>query len=255
MLTNQEPQRQNIKIASTAIIEDDVFIGEGTTIGDYSIIRSGTRIGAGNIIGPHVVIGEAPQDKSYRGEISFVEIGDNNIIREFSSIHKATGEGEATKLGNNNFLMVNSHLGHNVVVGNNTTIANNTCLAGHVTVQDNVTIGGGAVIHQHCRIGKFVMLAGQAATNHDLLPFLIYAGAPAGAISTNRVGLKRNGISQEASSEIMRAYKIIYSAQRLNLENMLRKLETELNQLDEIKYLIKFIRESKRGIALSRFQK
>ena len=254
-LVDSQPNSQEIKIAATAIIEDGVEIGPGTSIGEYSIIRSGTRIGAGNIIGPHVIIGEAPQDTSYRSETSYVEIGDYNIIREFSSIHKATGEGEVTKLGNNNFLMVNSHLGHNSVVGNNTTMANNACLGGHVSVEDQVTIGGSSVVHQHCRLGKHMMLAGQSASNHDLLPFMVYVGTPACSVSTNRVGLKRNGISQKALSELMRAYKIIYGAERLSHDNMMSKLENELEQLDEGKYLINFIKESNRGIARGVYRK
>lgn len=243
----------NAQIASTAIIEDDVIIGENTKISDYVVIRSGTKIGANNKISPHVVIGENPQDLAFKGETSYVEIGDNNLIREFVTIHKATGEGQTTKIGNNNMLMVSSHVGHNCQLANNIVMANNTCLGGHAIVEDYVTLGGGALIHQHCRIGKHVMMSGQAATNHDLIPFFIYVGTPAGVVSTNRVGLKRAGFDQAALSEIMRAFKMIYSKQRLSRDSLISKLETELEPTEEIRYIINFIKGSKRGVALNTF--
>lgn len=243
----------NARIANTAIIEDDVIIGENTVIGEYSIIRSGTRIGANNKISAHVLIGGEPQDHAYKGETSYVEIGDNNIIREFATVHKATGEGKLTKIGNNNMFMVGSHVGHNSQIGNNVVMANNTCLGGYVHIENNVTLGGGAMVHQHCRIGKYAMMSGMAAANHDLIPFFIYMGVPAGAISTNRIGLKRADFDQTSLSEIMRAFKIIYCKERLNRDNLIQRLETELEQSAEIRYIINFIKASTRGVALNTF--
>lgn len=249
----KEQIANQVKIAATAIIEEDVIIGDNCIIGDYTIIRSGTKIGANNKISPHVIIGGDPQDLAYKGETSYIEIGDNNTIREFTTIHKATGENQVTRIGNNNMFMVGSHVGHNCELGNNIIMANNTCLGGYVRVEDNVTMGGGALVHQHCRIGKHVMMSGQAATNHDLVPYFLYMGVPAGAISTNRVGLKRAGYDQTVLSEIMRAFKIIYSKERLNRDNLLHQLETQLEQSEEIKYIIDFIKTSKRGVALNTF--
>jgi len=243
----------NAQIAETAIIEDDVIIGENTVIGDFSIIRSGTRIGANNKISAHVLIGGDPQDLAYKGETSYIELGDNNVIREFSSVHKATGEGLRTKIGSNNMFMVGSHVGHNSQVGNNVVLANNTCLGGYVHIEDNVTLGGGSMVHQHCRIGKYAMMSGLAAANHDLIPFFIYMGVPAGAISTNRIGLKRADFEQSSLSEIMRAFKIIYSKERLSRDNLIKRLETELEQNKEIRYIINFIKASTRGVALNTF--
>lgn len=240
------------QIAATAIIEQGVEIGENTVIGDFSIIKSGVTIGSNCKISSHVVIGDVPQDRSYKNEESFVVIGDNNIIREFVTIHKPVGAGQLTSLGDNNFLMVASHLGHNVRLGSNVTLANNVALGGYVIVEDGATIGGGAVVHQHCRIGKLAMLSGLSATNHDALPFMIYVGIPSGGVSTNRVALKRGAYGQAVMSELMRAYKIIYS-QRSSMPVILERLETELEPLAEIKYLIDFIKNSKRGIVLKRF--
>lgn len=242
----------NVKIATTAIIEDDVSIGDNTVISDYVIIRKGTKIGANNKIHSHVVIGDEPQDRSYGDENSFVEIGNGNIIREFVTIHKAVGEGNSTKLGDNNFLMVNSHLGHNVQVGSNCTLANNVALGGYVILGNFITMGGGAVVHQNCRIGDFAMMAGLSATNHDALPYMAYVGIPSGAVSTNRIGLRRAGYKQEVLSEIMRAYKIIYS-ERSTTAKILSRLEAELQLIPEIQFLIEYIKSSKRGIILNKF--
>lgn len=252
LISTQANIGTNVQIAKTAIIEDDVIIGDNTVISDFVIIRNGTRIGSNNMIHPHAVIGEAAQDKSYNYENSFIEIGNNNIIREFVTIHKAVGETNATILGDNNFLMVNAHLGHNVQVGSNCTLANNVALGGHVLVGNFVTMGGGAVVHQNCRIGDFAMMAGLSATNHDALPYMAYVGIASGAVSTNRIGLKRAGYSQEVLSEIMKAYKIIYSV-RSTPARILARLEEELKPIPEIKFLIEYIKSSKRGIILHKF--
>lgn len=253
LLSKRATIGSNVIIAPTAIIEDDVIIGDNTSISDYSIIRNGTRIGNNNVIHSHTVIGEAPQDRSYKNEISYVEIGDNNVIREFVTIHKATGEGESTKVGNHNYLMVNSHLAHNSSIGNHCTLANGATLGGYVQVQNHVNLGGGAVIHQHCRIGNFVMLSGMSATNHDALPYMIYVGIPSGAVSTNRHAMIKAQFSQELKSEIMKAFKIIYG-DRLALPSILGRLENELKPLPQIQEIIDFIKTSKRGIILNKFK-
>lgn len=245
---------RGVIIAKTAIVDDDVEIGENTTIGDYAIIRSGTRIGANCKIYPHAVIGEDPQDRAFGGEQTFVEIGDNNIIREFVTIHRATGVNGKTILGNNNYIMVSAHMAHNVQVGNNVTIANNVSLAGYVQVADNVTIGGSSVVHQHCRIGKHVMLSGLSAANKDLMPYFIYCGYPAGSISTNRYGLKKAGFNQALCTELTRAYKIIFNS-KISIQTILTKLETELQPFPEVLHLIEFIKSSKRGVENSKFHK
>lgn len=243
----------NTQIAKTAIIEDDVIIGENTRIADYVIIRSGTRIGANCQIFPYSVIGEMPQDRAYSGEKSFVEIGDNNILREFTTVHKASGESQKTIIGNNNYLMVSAHVGHNAKVGNGVTLANNVALGGYSEVQDYATIGGGSNVHQHCRVGAYSMFAGSSACNKDLAPYFMYAGVPAGAVGVNRYAFKKSNFSKEASSEIVKAYKIIFGS-GLSPASIIAKLESELNQIPEIIDLIQFIKSSKRGIETKRFK-
>ena len=253
LLSNQAKIGSNVTIAPTAIIEDDVIIGDNTSISDYSIIRNGTRIGANNTISSHVVIGEAPQDKGHRNETSYIEIGDNNIIREFVTIHRATGEGQSTRVGNYNYLMVNSHLAHNAVIADHCILANGAMLGGHVQLESHVNIGGGAVVHQHCRIGTYSMLSGMSATNHDAIPYIIYGGIPTVALSTNRHALTKAQFSQELKSEIMRAFKIIYG-ERSSTPRIVERLETELQLFPEIQHIIDFIKNSKRGIILKGFK-
>jgi len=243
----------NVEIAKTAIVEDGVEIGEGTTISDYVIIRSGVKIGKNCQIFPHAVIGEEPQDRTYTAEESYVEIGENNIIREFVTIHKAVGDQAKTIIGDNNFLMVGVHIAHNCIVGNNNTLANYTNLAGYVEVSKHVTIGGSANIHQHCRIGDYAMVAGLCGANHDLLPYMMYIGVPATAISTNRYALKKAGMDQLTRSQLMNAFKIIYNKSQ-SVPRIMERLETELQQTEEIKNLIKFMKESKRGFSMGKLE-
>ena len=239
------------KIAATAIIEDGVEIGDNTSISDFVIIRSGTKLGANNKIYPNVIIGEDPQDKSYNGENSKVIIGDNNIFREFVTIHKGTGEEGKTLIGNDNFLMVNVHVAHDCKLGNNITIANNVALGGHVEIEDCVNIGGNSSIHQNCRVGAYAMLGGQSAINADILPFFIYFGCPSQAISTNRIGLKRAGYDQLFRTDVMKAYKLVY-LERLSVPKVVTKLEENMPGSEAAKLMLEFISKSKRGVVLDR---
>lgn len=239
------------QIAPTAVIGNNVEIGENTVISDYVVIRDNVSIGANCKIYSHSVIGEDPQDFSYKGETSYVEIGDDNLIREYVSIHRATGEGEKTIIGNGNMIMAYCHVGHNCIIGNKNIMANAVQLAGHVTIQDQVTIGGLSAIHQNCRIGRLSMLSGMAGVTQDVPPFFIYAKAPAFAVNLNRIGIKRSGISDDARNELYKAFKIVFESP-LNRLNLAQKLEDDLEGFDEIKELIEFIRSSKRGIRVIR---
>lgn len=239
------------QIATTAITGDDVSIGDNTIISDYVVIRDGVSIGANCKIYPHAVIGEDPQDYSYKGERTFVEIGDNNILREFTTVHKAVGEGNKTIIGDNNMLMVHSHVGHNVVLGNNITMANSVQIGGHCIIDDNVVLGGNIAIHQNCRVGRFVMFSGLSASNTDLPPFMTCSGRPAIGIGINRFGLKKAGFSRETCNELFKAYKIIYLS-GLNTQNIIAKLQNDLEQIPEIIELTEFIANSKKGIKRSR---
>lgn len=234
------------QIHPTAIIEPGVDIGDNTIVKEYTVIRAGSVIGDDCTIGPYAVIGEDPQIKDFKAESAGVRIGNKNVIREFCTIHRSSTFESPTIIGDDNFMMTYSHLGHDCKVGNHVTIANSVNLGGHVEIGDYTVIGGASQVHQNCKLGRFVMMAGASATNLDLVPFCTYIGVPTAAVSTNRFGMKRAGLGQEARSEIMRAFKIIYSDSTMPV--ILDKLENELKQLPEIIEIVDFIKSSKRGI-------
>ena len=258
-------QTLSLNIHPTAIIAKETKIGEGVSIGPYSVIGPSVEIGENTYIGPHVIIegkttigpnsqlvaacsiGLLPQDLSYKEEETGVKIGEGTVIREYVTIHRATKEG-FTVIGKNCFLMNYSHIGHNVQLGNSVIMANAVMLAGYVTVEDFVFISALSTIHQHCRIGESAMVGGMTGSRLDLPPYFIADGRPAKIRGVNKVGLRRRGIKADAREELGKAYKIIYLS-GLNTSNALEKIEAELVQFEEIKKLVNFYKTSKRGVA------
>ncbi|NQT46437.1 MAG: acyl-ACP--UDP-N-acetylglucosamine O-acyltransferase [Candidatus Omnitrophica bacterium] len=238
-----------VSVGPFSIIGGDVVIGEGTTIGPFSIIEGWTTIGRENKIFSHVVIGTISQDKKYKGEKSFVEIGDRNTIREFTTINLGTSEkeGYGTRVGSDNFMMAYSHIAHDCLVGNSNVIANMGTLAGHVTLEDGVVLGGLAGIHQFVRIGRLAVIGGISKVVKDVPPYMMVDGQRASACGLNLVGLRRAGISKKAHSSLKQAFKILFKSE-LSLPNALEKVKTEVPPCDEITHLIEFINGSERGI-------
>ena len=251
-------------IHPTAIIAGGAKIGLGVSIGPYSIIGENVSIGDNTYIGPHVIIdgkaeiganckliaacsiGLPPQDINYKGEETGVKIGENTIIREYVTIHKATKEGFTT-VGKNCFLMNYVHIAHNVQLGNNVIMANSSTLAGYVIVEDFVFISALSTMHQHCRIGESAIVGGMSGSRLDIPPYFIADGRPVKIKGINKIGLRRKGIKPEVREELSKAYKLIYLS-GLNTTNALQKIESELVQFDEIKKLVTFFRTSKRGV-------
>lgn len=251
-------------IHETAIIDANAILDDNVEVGPYTVIGKGVRIGSGTVIGPHVhiasnteigrdnkishsaSIGDEPQDISFKGQPTFVKIGDGNTIREFSTIHRATIEDTATCVGDNNYIMAYAHLGHDVKVGNKSIISNGVGLAGHVEVGDSAVISAYVGVHQFSRIGTMVMIGALARINRDVLPFMMIEGNPAVTHGLNVVGLRRNGIDQETRSSIKKAFKIL-CRENMSTEKALIKIESELSQSGEIKALTTFVRGSKRG--------
>ena len=234
---------RNAKIHPTAVVEPDARIGVDVEIGPFSVIgphavigeRTIVRshvviegevvIGSSNFIGHGAVIGAPPQDVSFSPERNTgVEIGDDNIIREYCTIHRGSAEGTVTKIGNKNFLMAGAHIGHNCVIGNNVIIANNCLLAGHVRVDDGAFLGGGSTFHQFMHVGRFVMVQGSSAFGKDLPPFVIAAERNS-VFGVNVVGLRRAGFSVKDRDEIKTAFKVIYES-GLNVGQALEKAAT-----------------------------
>lgn len=253
-------------IHPTAILEDGCKIGEGTTVGAYSIIGSQVVIGANNRIGPHVVIegkttignnnsifqfasiGAAPQDLKYKGEDSRLEIGDNNMIREFVTLQPGTaGGGLVTRIGSFNLFMANSHAGHDGQIGSHNVFANSAALAGHVRVGDHVTIGGMCGIHQFVRLGDHCLLGAGSMVNKDIPPFCIAQGDRAGLAGINVIGLQRRGFSAEDISLLKKLYRDLFWGKG-SFSHRIDAARKEIGDSSAGAALISFISESKRGI-------
>jgi len=216
----------DVEIGPFSIIGPDATIGEKTIVQSHVVIEGEVEIGTGNFIGHGAIIGAPPQDVSFSPERKTkVEIGNDNIIREYCTIHRGSPEGSATKIGNKNFLMGGAHIGHNCVIGNDVVIANNCLLAGHVRVDDGAFLGGGSTFHQHMHIGRLVMVQGSSAFGKDLPPFVIAAERNF-VFGVNSVGLRRAGFSPKDRDQIKAAFTLVYLS-GLNVSQALKKATTK----------------------------
>lgn len=247
---------EGVIVGPYAIIGKDCHIGDHSEIFAHAVIGSGTIIGANNEIHYGAIIGDKPQDIGYKNESTNVIIGDNNRIREYVTIHKATGPGNSTVIGNNCFLMSFVHIAHNCKIGNNVVIVNMTNLAGHVVIEDNATIGGMVAIPQFLKVGKLAMVGGYSRLFQDVPPFMLAEGNPAEVHAINAVGIKRNPqlIPKEVAPVIKDAYRILYR-QGLNVSQAVDQIKLEClvdGKLPEpIAHLLKFIDNAKKGISRS----
>ena len=231
-------------IHPTAIIEDNVEIGPDCEIAAYAVIKQFTKIGARNRVFEHAVIGGEPQDVKFKGERSYLQIGDDNLIREFCTFHRANGEGETTRIGSRNFFMVGVHVAHNCIIGDDNIFANEVALAGHITVEHNVFLSNNVGAHQFVRMGRYAMVGGKSKIVQDVLPFFITDGNPARIRGVNSVGLRRAGFSDEARRALKDAYRMLFRS-ATPIEEALVQLE----QVDDehVSHLVSFMRGSKRG--------
>src|SRR5438093_4465209 len=236
-----------VEICAFSIIGSQAAIGEGTIVQSHVVIEGEVAIGRGNFIGHGAVLGAPPQDVSFSPtRKTKIEIGDDNIIREYCTIHRGTAEGSATKIGNKNFLMVGAHIGHNCVIGNNVIIANNCLLGGYVRVDDGAFLGGGSTFHQFMRIGRLVMVQGSSAFGKDLPPFVIAAERNC-VFGLNTVGLRRAGLSAKDRDEIKAAFKLVYLS-GLNVSEALNKATTKEFRGPAREFLDFVATSKKRGI-------
>lgn len=241
---------EDVTIEPLAIIGAEVEIGAGTWIGSHAVIKGPTRIGQNNKIYQFASIGEDPQDISYNGEKTYLEIGDNNIIREFCTINRGTPkENCKTVIGNNNFIMSYVHIAHDCQIGNHTIIANNATLAGHVHVGDYAVLSGFAIIYQFCHLGAHCFLAGGSLVMKDVLPFTKVAGDDiyAKSFGLNSVGLRRRGFTADTRALLKRAHKII-TREGLTLTEAIAKLQPMVKECPEIQAFIEMLKTTKHGI-------
>jgi UDP-N-acetylglucosamine acyltransferase len=232
------------RVGAYVVIEDDVQIGAGCEIGAHAVLKRFTTLGARNRVFEHATLGGEPQDVKFRGEPSRLLIGDDNLIREGVTIHRASGEGEATLVGNRNFLMIGVHVAHNCVLGDDNVFANNAALAGHITVEDHAFLSNDVGCHQFVRVGRYAMIGGKSKIVQDVLPFFTTDGNPARVRGLNTVGLRRAGFSNESRRALRRAHRLLFR-EGLPLASALDAL-AEFDD-EHVRHLVEFIRASRRG--------
>ncbi len=238
----------DVQVGAYTLIGEHVEIGAGTTIGPHVVINGHTRMGKNNRIFQFSSLGEIPQDKKYAGEPTRLEIGDDNMIREFCTFNLGTvQDGGVTSIGNKNWIMAYVHLAHDCHVGNNTIFANNAQLAGHVIVDDFAILGGFTAVHQFCQIGAHVITGMGSVLRQDIPPYVMVAGDPAAPHGTNSEGLKRRGFSSTAVMAIKRAYKTLYKS-GLTLDEAKAQINAQLAEHPELKLMADFLNRSQRGI-------
>lgn len=253
-------------IHSTAIVDASAKIASGVSIGPYSVIGRDVEIGEGTWVGPHVVIngrtrigrnnrifqfnsiGDIPQDKKFEGELSTLEIGDRNTIREYCTINRGTQlGGGVTRVGDENWIMAYVHIAHDCQVGNNVTMANNATLAGHVSIGDHAVLGGFTLVHQFCAVGAYAFSAMGTAIGKDVAPYVMVSGQPARAHGLNSEGLKRHGFDAQTLRSLKTAYKTVFRS-ALKAEEAIERLDELGAGSPEVQALAEFIRTSTRGI-------
>ncbi len=262
----QEAVENKVNIHPTALVHPKATIAEGVEIGPYSIIGEHVTIGRDTKISGHVLIegwttigernhifsfssiGTAPQDIGYRNEETYLEIGDDNVIRECATVHRATTkEDRKTVIGNKNFLMAYSHVAHDCKLGDHILMSNSVALGGHIIINDYAVLGGIVAVHQFVRIGAYSIIGGQSAVSQDIPPYVTAAGNRAQLYGLNLVGLKRKGFSEQTITTLKKAYKIMFRS-GLTQEEAIRKTNDEFPDSPEVAHLVDFIQTSKRGI-------
>jgi len=255
-----------ILIDPTAIIDSHAELADDVSVGAFSVIGADVKIGAGTVIGPHVVIkgptsigkknriyqftsiGEDPQDKKYAFEVTRLEIGDRNTIREFTSMHRGTQQDNSvTRIGNDNLFMAYTHVAHDCIIGDHVIMANGASLAGHVHLNSHAILGGFTLVHQFTQIGQYSFAAMGSAITQDIPPFIMVGGKPTRPHGINSVGMERNGISAEDIRLIRNAYKIIYKL-NLRLEDAIEQMEDLASDSEQLTEMISFLRNVRRGI-------
>lgn len=235
-----------VTVGPYAVIEDHVEIGPDCQIGAHAIVKRFTKMGSGNRVFEHAVLGGEPQDVKFKGEQSYLEIGDNNLIREFCTLHRASEEEKITKIGSRNFFMVGVHIAHNCIVGDDNIFANGAALAGYITVEDHVFLSNNVGAHQFIRMGRYAMVGGKSKIVQDVLPFFTTDGNPARVRGLNSIGLRRAGFSRESRTALKRAYQLLFGS-ALPLREALETIESLGDS--HVQHLVDFIRASQRGFA------
>lgn len=237
-----------VVVGALAVVGPRVVLGEGCEVGAQAQVQGPSRLGRGNRIFPHACVGFEPQDLKYGGEEVFLEVGDGNHFREFTSVHRGTaGGGGVTTIGSDNLFMAYSHVAHDCHVGDRTVFVNGATLAGHVEVGDDAVIGAYSAVHQFCRVGRHAYVGGYTVVTMDALPFSKTVGQKATFYGLNTIGLRRKGFSREAIARLEAAMKLLAHS-GLNTRQAIERIEAELGGAPEIDDLLAFLRAAKRGV-------
>lgn len=239
----------NVSIGPFSIIEDNTAIGDDTIIDANALIGKGTRLGRECHIHHGAVVGHAPQDLKYADEPTTCELGDRNVVREYAALHRGTGEGGRTIIGNDNFLMAYTHIAHDCLVGDHVILSNAAMIAGHCEVEDYVIIGGITPVHQFVHIGQHAMIGGGLRVGKDVPPYALAGNEPLRFEGLNSIGLRRRGFTPEVISALDRAYELIYRS-KLNVSQAVTKIKADsaLMAIGEVRNVLDFIARSRRGI-------
>lgn len=238
----------DVEVGAFSIIGPDVEVGPGTVIGPHVVLAGHTRIGAGNRIFQFASIGDAPQDKKYKGEPTRLEIGDRNVFREFTTVNRGTTHDQGvTRIGSDNLFMAYTHVAHDCIVGDHVVMANVATLGGHVQLGDHVIMAGLSAVHQFCKIGAHAFIANNTAVTRDVPPYIMAVGQPAEPHSVNATGLSRRGFSPEQVRNIKNAFRTLYRSD-LKLADAVEKLKADAATRPELVPFVEFIGQSTRSL-------
>jgi UDP-N-acetylglucosamine acyltransferase len=229
------------------VVGEHVTLGEGCKLHSHVVIDGHTTLGARNEIFPFASLGLKTQDLKWTGGLTGVEIGDDNTFREYVTVNSATSDGGVTRIGSHNHILAYAHVAHDCALGNHIVMSNAATLAGHILVEDHAVVGGLAAIHQFCRIGRMSIIGGCSKVVQDVPPFMLVDGNPAETRTINKIGLERNGMSEETQNALKHAYKILFR-DGLTIPNALARIESELPASPELKHLVQFARSGERGL-------
>lgn len=239
----------DVEVGAFAIVGPKCVVGDGSVIGARATLERNVKLGTGVKVGTGSVLGGDPQDLKFKGEETWVEVGDNTTIREYATLNRGTAQSYRTTVGKNCFLMSYVHLAHDCHIGDSVIISNATQLAGHVTVEDRAILSGVSAVHQFARIGKFSFIGGCSRVAKDVPPFVKAVGNPIKLYGLNTVGLQRNNFAEDVVRELKRAYRLFFRSE-LNVSQALARAQTELKQFPEVQEFLQFFDTSERGVVL-----
>lgn len=237
---------EDVEIHPYCVIDRETIIGDRCVIGPHVVIRKWTTVGEECVISTGAVLGEPPQDRKYQGEKTFLKLGKGNQIREYVTLHRASGEGKSTIVGDYNMIMAYSHAGHNVQIGNHCQVANCVQIAGHTVIQDYVNIGGLTGFHQFVTVGKMAMVGAMSRNSRDVPPFSIVEGYPAEVRGLNVIGLERREVDPKTRVALRKAFRLLFRSEH-NITDALREVAETVEPKEEVLYLCEFVKRVNEG--------